>query len=153
MAPLLGDLPPGAVCVLVEGTTPNDYDVVTTTMPGAAEPQHEAGGFALYPLDPRVGRVTIGRRSHNDIIVADQRVSGQHAALELVTPGSYYWLTDLGSSNGTTWQGMKLDRGDAGRVLVPVGASFAIAGINVALINRDRVQALVTAVMNTGVGS
>lgn len=47
--------------------------------------------------------LTIGRRAGNDVVIGDQRVSGQHARFD-VRDGSLY-VTDLGSSNGTQVNG------------------------------------------------
>lgn len=49
------------------------------------------------------GGLTIGRRDGNNVVIPDQRVSGQHARLE-VRDGALY-VTDLGSSNGTRVNG------------------------------------------------
>ncbi|MER3559212.1 MAG: hypothetical protein C4336_07020, partial [Armatimonadota bacterium] len=50
-----------------------------------------------FPLYARPQKV--GRRTGNDIVIADAYVSGQHATIEIV--GDEVRLTDLGSTNGT----------------------------------------------------
>jgi len=42
---------------------------------------------------------TIGRRPDNALVIADSFVSAQHA--EIVFEGGSWWVTDLGSTNGT----------------------------------------------------
>lgn len=49
-----------------------------------------------YVLDK--GRITVGRNSHNDIVLNEPVVSGEHAAIQLEGGAS---VTDLGSTNGT----------------------------------------------------
>lgn len=49
-------------------------------------------------------QLTIGRRSSNDIPIPDIKMSRQHARIE-VANGPRYYLTDLGSTNGTRING------------------------------------------------
>ncbi|MBC3931208.1 FHA domain-containing protein [Undibacterium curvum] len=44
-------------------------------------------------------RITIGRRPGNDIVIDHLTVSGQHAAIDTTSNGSF--ILDLGSTNGT----------------------------------------------------
>lgn len=53
-----------------------------------------------YALEKR--RITIGRHSHNDIVLDEPVVSGEHAAIQLEGGAS---VTDLGSTNGTRVNG------------------------------------------------
>lgn len=53
-----------------------------------------------YVLDQ--GRVTVGRNSNNDIVLNEQVVSGEHAAIQLDGGAS---VTDLNSTNGTSVNG------------------------------------------------
>lgn len=148
IAGFLAAAPPGLRCLLVEEPPGDDFGAITTTSPtdgglaglGAAVARERQ---VVFPLDPHVGRFIIGRRSHSDICIADRRVSGAHASLELAAPGEY-WLTDLGSSNGTLWKGVALARGEQGRVLVKAGASFKIAEVHVLLLDVARLHALAT---------
>lgn len=50
-------------------------------------------------------RVTLGRMSACDVTVADSTVSREHAAL--VRRGDRWWIVDLGSTNGTTVNGVR----------------------------------------------
>lgn len=54
-----------------------------------------------YPLDKE--RLTIGRKAHNDIIVNNLAVSGEHAAV--ITLGHDSFLEDLNSTNGVSVNG------------------------------------------------
>jgi len=49
-----------------------------------------------YPLDKE--RITIGRRAHNDIVIDNLAVSGEHAAIVTILHDSF--LEDLDSTNG-----------------------------------------------------
>lgn len=50
--------------------------------------------------------LTIGRKEDNALVLLDPRVSGHHAQLEL--RAAELWLTDLGSTNGTSLNGRRL---------------------------------------------
>ena len=54
-----------------------------------------------YPVMP--GANTVGRRGTNTIVLDDAYVSGAHA--ELIADEGGFWVTDLGSTNGTTLNG------------------------------------------------
>ena len=54
---------------------------------------------------------TIGRATNNQIVILDPAVSRQHAQIEL--RGTEYWITDLGSTNGTTVNGRRIQPGQA----------------------------------------
>ncbi len=53
-------------------------------------------------------RVTIGRRPHNDVVIDNLAVSGEHAAIERGAEGVF--LEDLGSTNGTFLNGRPIQR-------------------------------------------
>jgi pSer/pThr/pTyr-binding forkhead associated (FHA) protein len=74
---------------------------------------------------------TIGRDLSNDIVIADSYASSRHARVELQSDG-YFYLVDVGSSNGTLLNGQRvrandsipLDPGDVisiGKVQLKVG--------------------------------
>jgi len=77
-------------------------------------------GQATRPVPLTKSLVIIGRASANDIVIPNPVVSRQHAQLE--QRGLDYWLTDLGSTNGTSVNGrrvvqsQKLKDGDIIRV-------------------------------------
>lgn len=58
------------------------------------------------PLDK--SRLTIGRKSDNDIVLDDQAASGHHA--RVIQIQSVFFIEDAGSSNGTFANGKKTDR-------------------------------------------
>jgi pSer/pThr/pTyr-binding forkhead associated (FHA) protein len=63
---------------------------------------HLADGTTLdIPLDKE--RITLGRRSDNDICLPNLAVSGEHAAVVTILDDSF--LEDLGSTNGTLVNG------------------------------------------------
>ena len=55
-----------------------------------------------YPLDKE--RMTIGRKSHNSIVIDNLAVSGEHAAIVTILNDSF--LEDLNSTNGLTVNGI-----------------------------------------------
>jgi ABC-type multidrug transport system ATPase subunit/pSer/pThr/pTyr-binding forkhead associated (FHA) protein len=62
-------------------------------------------GSSKFDLSKDV--ITIGRDSASDIVVDDQEVSRQHAKLE--RKQDYYEIKDLGSTNGLTFEGKRID--------------------------------------------
>ena len=48
-------------------------------------------------------RITIGRRPHNDLVIDNLAISGEHAAIMTIVNDSF--LEDLGSTNGTLVNG------------------------------------------------
>ena len=61
----------------------------------------------IFPLDSRP--VTVGRGTNNDLALAgDEYASGRHARFERRRDG--VWLEDIGSTNGTFVNGIRLTR-------------------------------------------
>lgn len=60
-------------------------------------------GTVLREVTLSKKRVSIGRGSHNDIVIEDLAVSAEHAAIVTVDGGSF--LEDLNSTNGTQVNG------------------------------------------------
>jgi len=58
-----------------------------------------------YPLDRT--RITIGRKPDNDVFLDDQTVSSEHAAVSLMGVPA---ITDLGSTNGTFVNGVRISK-------------------------------------------
>ena len=57
-----------------------------------------------FPL--RVGLNTFGRKTGNDVVIADPYVSGKHGVVEVASDGLF--ITDVGSTNGTMLNDAKL---------------------------------------------
>jgi len=70
----------------------------------------------LSSFDVVEGVSSIGRREGNDIVVPDPYCSGSHA--ELKVEGGEFTITDVGSTNGTLVNGVRLEP-DSPRVLQP----------------------------------
>ncbi len=87
----------------------------------------------LWRRDFRVNRpvTAIGRGEHNDVRIVDESVSESHATL--VRKGEAWFVLDLGSSNGTFVDGLRV----AGERAVPPGATLTLG--NVKLTFRPRV--------------
>jgi len=65
-------------------------------------------GVALKDVPVGKDRTTIGRRSHNDVVIDNLAVSGEHAVM--VRSGDDFLLEDLGSTNGTTVNGQPIKK-------------------------------------------
>jgi pSer/pThr/pTyr-binding forkhead associated (FHA) protein len=87
----------------------------------------------LWRREFRINRpvAAIGRGEHNDVRIVDESVSASHATL--VRKGDTWFVLDLGSSNGTFVDGLRV----AGERAVPSGATLTLG--NVKLTFRPRV--------------
>ncbi len=65
-------------------------------------------GVVLREVGLTKDRTTIGRRSHNDIVIDNLAVSGEHAVI--YNSGGEVYLEDLGSTNGTTVNGQPIKK-------------------------------------------
>lgn len=65
-------------------------------------------GVVLREISLSKDRTTIGRRSHNDIVIDNLAVSGEHAVI--FESGADCFLEDLGSTNGTTVNGQPVKK-------------------------------------------
>ncbi len=65
-------------------------------------------GVVLREVNLAKERTTIGRRSHNDLVIDNLAVSGEHAVV--FSTGSDVYLEDLGSTNGTTVNGQPIKK-------------------------------------------
>ncbi|MBK7947920.1 MAG: VWA domain-containing protein [Deltaproteobacteria bacterium] len=80
------------------------------------------------PLQP--GRTRIGRDPNNDIVIADDTISSEHAVIELVA--GRYWLEDLRSTNGTKHGDGRLGRGE--RVVLKGGDHVRFADVDLMFV-------------------
>jgi hypothetical protein len=67
-----------------------------------------AGNVVLREVVLVKGRITIGRGSHNDIVLDDRAVSAEHLAIVMVNDDSF--LEDLNSTNGTQVNGQPVKK-------------------------------------------
>ncbi len=65
-------------------------------------------GVVLREVNLAKDRTTVGRRSHNDLVIDNLAVSGEHAVI-FQSAGETY-LEDLGSTNGTTVNGQPVKK-------------------------------------------
>jgi predicted component of type VI protein secretion system len=65
-------------------------------------------GVVLRELVLGKDRTTLGRRSHNDLVIDNLAVSGEHAVI--VRQSNEAYLEDLGSTNGTVVNGQAIKR-------------------------------------------
>ena len=77
---------------------------------GAAMPRLvlSLDGVVLREVTLTKDRTTIGRRSHNDVVIDNLAVSGEHAVM--IANGEDTYLEDLGSTNGTTVNGQPIKK-------------------------------------------
>ncbi len=77
---------------------------------GAAMPKLvlSLDGVVLREVTLMKDRTTIGRRSHNDVVIDNLAVSGEHAVM--IANGHDTYLEDLGSTNGTTVNGQPIKK-------------------------------------------
>src|SRR5262249_30188619 len=80
------------------------------------------------------GRAAAGRSRDNQIVIDDVTVSNFHAAFAMGSNG-VLWLTDLGSSNGTYVNGVRLNSGE--KAAVRSGDRIRIGDMELTL-NVDR---------------
>lgn len=79
----------------------------------------------LYPPD---GKAVIGRDATCDLALTDGSVSRRHATVSVDGDG-VIWVEDLGSTNGTTIDGVPVEE----RTALPDGASLIVGGVTLRL--------------------
>ncbi|MFZ5641141.1 MAG: FhaA domain-containing protein [Bacillota bacterium] len=97
--------------------TDTGFDRTLTRMPAVQPPRAmlvvKAGPKDAYDFPLGKHGITVGRRRTNDLCLLDTGISRDHARIDF-KDGSYY-ITDLGSTNGTIVNGAKI----SSRKLVP----------------------------------
>ncbi len=121
---------------IITGGTPVADSPAPTEAP--VPPQAEIARDQGY--QPRSGVLRIGRSPNNDVVVPNLTASKQHAELRLRQPGSaeamrggsdpWFEITDLGSTNGTFLNGVRIRSGVvSSRSIITIGNStFRMAG-------------------------
>ena len=89
-----------------------DYETVEETLPHGKLLEPDDAALEVYPLLKKPGasfadRITIGRTTNNDIVVADHSVSRLHAYVKL--RGAGWVVADAGSKNGSWLHGEALE--------------------------------------------
>jgi pSer/pThr/pTyr-binding forkhead associated (FHA) protein len=87
-----------------------------------------------FPLQEGINR--IGRSSENDIVLQDETISRQH--LKILWRTDRYFVTDLGSSNGTSLQGRDLVPGTETEVKekTPIALGMTVVAIGQASLDE-----------------
>ncbi len=98
-----------------------------------------AAGVAPFRFEAEGDEVSIGRGPDNDLVIADRTrsLSTHHARIEF--RGNQYWVTDLGSTNGSSLNGHPLVAQEA-EVVVP-GDRIGLATYTVRLAVEGEVPA------------
>lgn len=87
--------PSGTQALVRRSTTPHRFAPVVEIKPHIVVKGLEEGVTQPFGED----RITIGRRADNHLVIDGDNISRQHVAIE--RRGGEYFLTDLGSANGT----------------------------------------------------
>ncbi len=67
-------------------------------------------GVVMNEIELAKERTTIGRRPHNDVVIDNLAISGEHAVLHMPEPGGPVEIEDLQSTNGTYVNGEPVQR-------------------------------------------
>lgn len=116
-----------------------------------ADPSHivpsvnhwQATKIIKRPGNPYPERVSVGRALNCDIVLRFPVVSKLHAHFSLTVNGQLR-LTDLGSSNGTWHNGLRLEAGRP--VLVEARDRLSFGGVHCQVIDADALYELVSGV-------
>jgi hypothetical protein len=89
-----------------------DEATADETMPHTRQPARDDDDVEVYPLAKKPGasfpdRITIGRTSNNDVVIADHSVSRLHAYVR--RDGNGWVVADAGSKNGSWLRGDALE--------------------------------------------
>jgi DNA-binding NtrC family response regulator len=88
------------------------------------------GTEAVRPVALGARPVVVGAHASCDLVLGDPKVSRKHAEISVVPDGIR--IKDLGSTNGTWWQGTKV-----GELVVPPGATVQFGGTPVRIAASD----------------
>ena len=107
-------VPTGEIEVLTAKTS--SYDVLQATR----RPVEHTKGMrvaAVYRSDRNLfeSKITVGRAKNNDIIIRERKISKLHSQIIPAEDGGHQ-LVDMGSSNGTVVNGIKLKKGKSHRL-------------------------------------
>ena len=96
----------------IDQTLSMDHDIDEETMPIGKVTLGDLVNMEIYPLVKKPGasfadRITIGRTSNNDIVVADASISRLHAYVR--RDGKNWVVADGGSKNGSWLKGVPLE--------------------------------------------
>jgi DNA-binding NtrC family response regulator len=97
------------------------------------------GGLRVHPL-PERGELVLGRDEDCDVIVDHPKVSRRHASLSVEEKRVTF--TDLGSRNGTTFRGQRLEPNQPHEMAI--GESFAIGPLSLMVLPAGSTSAPVT---------
>jgi hypothetical protein len=98
---------------VAENLTANELTTLASPVVGLHDLPQELAFCECIVLRPAPHAVTlsVGRSRECDIVVADASVSKHHATLEVDTFNGEFFLTDLGSRNGTFVNGTRIGSG------------------------------------------
>jgi DNA-binding NtrC family response regulator len=129
-----------------EKTTPLDARHLAISLPGAVievvEGPDTGRSAALTGRTLRVGTA-----HDNDLVMTDVSISRHHVELRLAADG--VWVVDLGSTNGTFANGLKIEKAAAHhdlRIVIGQSAlrfSQSASSVSIPISNRDRFGGLV----------
>ena len=109
--------------------------------------RHNAALYRIYPVISREtadvqATVTLGRLASNDIVITEASVSKIHASFNL-EPGVDATITDLGSRNGTTVRGKRVNAHQP--LAIAFGDPIVVGGVAVILIGAGALWEIINA--------
>ncbi len=87
--------------------------------------------FRMQEYYPVIGEITVGRGSRNDVHIKDRVVSKNH--MRIFLSGGYYYVEDLGSSNGTYLNGSDIENN---AIEIVDGDLISVGKIQFMFVNR-----------------
>lgn len=88
--------------------TQNPHDSIDSVLAeGFIVGETDGSWCDVFPLHATT-RLTVGREGHNDVVIPDVRCSREHCVFRKLD--GYWYVCDLGSSNGTFVNGNRVER-------------------------------------------
>jgi sigma-B regulation protein RsbU (phosphoserine phosphatase) len=105
-------------------------------------------GTKFYSWELIPGKYELGRSAERDFFVPHSTVSRHHAEIEVSADGKQVYLTDLGSHNGTTVDGVRVSE----RLTVKQNAMIAFGAAEFKVVRANQIETEKTrpAVLNLG---
>lgn len=92
--------------------------------------QYTTPGGASGALELTAERMSLGRADDNQLVISDDSVSSHHG--ELSFDGNAWFLTDLGSTNGTKVGGQRVEN-----IELSVGGTFTLGYVECVFLGDD----------------
>ncbi len=93
-------------------------------------------GTKFYTWELPPGKWKLGRSAERDFFVSHSSVSRHHAEIEVSADSKQVHLTDLGSHNGTTVDGVRVSE----RLAVKMNAMIAFGAAEFKIVQADKLE-------------